>query len=109
MTRLKRSKRSKRPSLSRLSNDYEHDIQLKLGYNFIDKSILLKVLQASGNGVSQVGNRRITDGNKRLAMVGDSVLQLVVLDDWFIREESRGQFLMMVNKQGCCSLQFWDD
>ncbi|KAG4442918.1 hypothetical protein IFR05_001622 [Cadophora sp. M221] len=67
----------------------EHELQLKLGHVFADPTILLEALQAAGNGVSRIGERKIEDGNKRLAMLGDSVLSLAFLRDWFKEDESR--------------------
>ncbi|KAG4427505.1 hypothetical protein IFR05_017012 [Cadophora sp. M221] len=84
MSRIEKLKRIK------LSNLQQRELQRKLGYVFVDSSILLEALQAAGNGVSQIGGRKITDGNKRLAMLGDSVLQLALLDDWFVGGDSRG-------------------
>lgn len=73
------------------TTDY-HNLEGKLGYIFADRTILQEALQAAGNGVTKIGERKIEDGNKRLAMLGDSILQVALLKDWFIEGESRRKF-----------------
>ena len=94
MSRTKRLRRPKRPPHNLQIGSHWLDIQRKLGYVFVDPSILSEALQAAGNGVSQVGGRKIMEGNKRLAMLGDSVL-----NDWFMGGESRGRFIHSGNDQ----------
>ncbi|PVH77294.1 ribonuclease III [Cadophora sp. DSE1049] len=84
-----RRKAASAAALAALSPEQQHDLEQKLGHVFADRTILLEALQAAGNGVHQLGERKIEDGNKRLAMVGDSILQLAVLMDWFEEGESR--------------------
>jgi len=79
-------------ALAALTPAQQHDLEQKLGHVFADRTILLEALQAAGNGVLQLGERKIEDGNKRLAMVGDAILQLAILMDWFKDGESRREF-----------------
>lgn len=62
-----------------------------LGYTFIDSTYLWEALQAPGSGVSVVGTRRIYDGNKRLALRGDSAIRIIIVKDWFSTDCSRGE------------------
>ena len=96
MSRTKRPRRPKRPPHNLQIGSHWLDIQRKLGYVFVDPSILSEALQAAGNGVSQVGGRKIMEGNKRLAMLGDSVLQLALLNDWYMGGGSRGKLSIQV-------------
>lgn len=47
-----------------------------VGYQFRDLDILWEALQARGSPVTRIGNRELADGNRRLALVGDSVQKL---------------------------------
>lgn len=47
-------------------------------YAFKDAKIIWEALQAPGSGVVRAGTRHIPNGNKRLAVVGDAVLKLII-------------------------------
>lgn len=49
-----------------------------IDYSFQDANIVWEALQAPGSGVVRSGTRSIRDGNKRLAIVGDAVLKLII-------------------------------
>jgi hypothetical protein len=72
------------------TNDLENEIQ----YYFTDKALLQEALLTSGNDHScnavEVGKR----ANKRLALVGDAVLRLAIVDHWWEQGDSsrRTQF-----------------
>lgn len=59
-------------------------------YTFLDDDILWEALQAPGSGVVLSGFRRIPNGNKRLAIVGDAVLNLVISSQNYQRGLTRG-------------------
>ena len=61
-----------------------------INYHFAEPLILWEALQATGNGISSVGARSFTDGNMRLALVGDAILKLALLEEWYAGTESRG-------------------
>jgi hypothetical protein len=82
--------RHKKP-LKAVPESNRHDLERKLSHIVIDPNLLWEALQAAGNGVIQIGDRKIEDGNK-LAMLGDTILQLAVLNDWFGSGESRSEF-----------------
>lgn len=45
-------------------------------YQFHDLDILWEALQVKGSPVTRIGNRELVNGNRRLALVGDSVQKL---------------------------------
>ncbi|OBT76529.1 hypothetical protein VF21_05435 [Pseudogymnoascus sp. 05NY08] len=57
-----------------------------IDYSFIDKELLWEALQAAGSNMAF----RYPEGNKRLAMIGDAVLKLVVLEDLRAVDSQRG-------------------
>ena len=66
------------------------EVESIIDYNFIDPDILWEALQAAGSGNTSAGTRRFPDGNKRLAVLGDTVLQLVLVRDWYDSTATRG-------------------
>ena len=65
-------------------------VEAIIDYHFIEPLILWEALQATGNGISSVGTRSFADGNKRLALVGDAILKVALLEEWYAGTESRG-------------------
>lgn len=64
--------------------------QAVLGYEFNDSDLLKEALQAAGSPVFAVGGRHLPDGNKRLAVLGDAALKLILIRDGYVHDESRG-------------------
>ena len=63
-----------------------------IGYNFTDQWLLWEALQAAGEPTKLVGTRHIdTDGNKRLAIIGDAVIKLAIAEKWYASTEKRGK------------------
>lgn len=60
-------------------------VQNILQYIFEDQQLLWLALQAAGSGIGP------TDGNKKLAMIGDAVMKLVILDDLYSDANPRGR------------------
>lgn len=60
-----------------------------IGYSFSDPLILWEALQAAG-GARDAGTRRFPDGNKRLAVLGDTILKLVLVSEWYDSADARG-------------------
>ncbi|KAL8941878.1 MAG: hypothetical protein Q9216_001988 [Gyalolechia sp. 2 TL-2023] len=58
-------------------------------YTFDDPYLVWEALSAAGSIISG-GNRRFPDGNKRLALLGDKVIQLALAEDWYNGEGTRG-------------------
>ena len=65
-------------------------VEATIGYHFAEPLILWEALQATGNGIRSAGTRRFADGNMRLAVVGDAILKLALLEEWYVGTESRG-------------------
>lgn len=61
-----------------------------IGYTFNDPHVLWEALQLAGSGVSSTGTRIVQDGNKRLAVLGDLVLEIVLCKKWYDDGKSRG-------------------
>ena len=71
-------------------SDRTHGVEVIIGYNFDDPLILWEALQAAGSIVRSAGTRRFPDGNKRLAVLGDTILKLVLQQEWYDSGEIRG-------------------
>ena len=55
-----------------------------IGYTFTNSNLCWEALQGKGvNGFS--------DGNKRLAMYGDSILRMLILKTWYPNDDSRSK------------------
>lgn len=61
-------------------------VEAILGHTMRDSELLWLALQAAGSGVGG------SDGNKRLAMMGDSVLKSVLIEDLYFANVPRGMF-----------------
>lgn len=62
-----------------------------IGYTFNDHLILWEALNAAGSNIMGAGGRVFLDGNKRLALLGDSILKSALLDNWYITGQTRGE------------------
>ena len=49
-----------------------------IGYQFADKDLCWEALQCIGSGVSWAGHRHCPDGNRRLAIVGNAAINLIM-------------------------------
>ena len=77
-------------------------VQSRIGYNFKKAPYLWEALQAPGSVVRSgeiegagteyhsVGFQRFPDGNRRLAVLGDAVLRLAIVEDWYKGDTVRG-------------------
>ncbi|KAK4902789.1 hypothetical protein LTR27_000728 [Elasticomyces elasticus] len=85
----------KKASFGRLNesgNPNNHAVDTIADYRFRNPFLLAEALHALGDDPDPVniGNRVVEDGNKRLAWVGDSVIDLVFRTQWYPGDESRG-------------------
>lgn len=62
-------------------------VQGIIAYQFNDLSLLTEALQAPG---VYTGTRVTPDGHKRMALLGDTVMKLALLDHWYGGGGSRG-------------------
>ena len=77
-------------------------VQSTIGYKFKRVPYLWEALQAPGSIVPSgqidgagteyhsLGFERFPDGNRRLAVLGDAVLRLALVEDWYKSEAVRG-------------------
>src|SRR5690348_4495763 len=68
------------------------DVENILIYKFGNKSLLLEALKTAGSGFNIGQSRAVMDGNKRLALVGDSAIKMVVLCEWYHSGGNKGSF-----------------
>lgn len=76
-------------STTHMSNT-TRQVEVIIAYTFTDPLILWEALQAAGSTVRSAGTRRFPDGNKRLAVLGDTVLKLVLVGEWYDSPDARG-------------------
>ncbi|KAK4692495.1 hypothetical protein P7C71_g4727, partial [Lecanoromycetidae sp. Uapishka_2] len=69
-----------------------HGAEAIIGHTFANQLLLWEALQAAGSPVHMVGTRRLDNGNKRLAVLGDTVLQLALVEDWYEGNTPRGHY-----------------
>lgn len=69
-------------------------LQAELQYHFNNANLLEEALTAAGAAVSDLEVNGPVSGNKRLALIGDAVLRLSVLDEWYPGGGSTGQLKM---------------
>lgn len=68
-----------------------YTLQDIIEYNFNDPLLAAEALQLPGNGVSYIGTRRLINGNKRLAVLGDVVLDMILCGKWYESGLSEGK------------------
>jgi ribonuclease-3 len=69
----------------------QSDVERIIGYHFTSPQLFEEAFEAAG--VSEV-NKGVTGqrhGNKRLALVGDALIRLAILDTWFPSGASTGK------------------
>lgn len=65
-----------------------------INYEFNDTNWLWEALQAPGSGVRIAGDRRVIDGNKILALLGDKLIGAFVVEPMVSRNLAvRGELL----------------
>lgn len=87
-------------------------LQSRIGYNFRNAQYLWEAVQApgsivrsgevegAGTGRHSVGFQRFPDGNRRLAVLGDTVLKLALVEDWYRGEAVRERLSRVVSDVG---------
>lgn len=66
-------------------------LQSRLQYSFNNANLLEEAMTAAGAAVSDPNTDGPVSGNKRLALIGDAVLRLSVLDEWYPNGGSTGK------------------
>lgn len=69
-----------------------------ISYRFRNSTLLWKALQVNGTQVKFAGDEAPPeDGNKKLSLVGDAVLALSLIEDWYVRGGTRGNIVVEEN------------
>lgn len=71
-------------------------LEYKIDYTFTDKSIAWEALQLAGNGTTIISSRDMPDGTKRLAIVGDIAIYMVLSVRWYHTGDSKGEHIVLV-------------
>lgn len=71
------------------------EVETRIGYPFKNPGILWEALQAPGSPGNYLRGRNLTDGNRRLALLGDTALKLVLLKRWYREGDNRGKFILI--------------
>ncbi|KAL8657666.1 MAG: hypothetical protein Q9226_001696 [Calogaya cf. arnoldii] len=78
-------------------------VEAIIAYPFRDRFILWEALQAAGSPVSLMGGaggRSIPNGNKRLAVLGDKLLDLVLCEQWYPDGQAKGVYDQLRQRVG---------
>ncbi|KAL9128315.1 MAG: hypothetical protein Q9217_002993 [Psora testacea] len=81
-------------------NAMTNGVENIIGYTFVDVSILWEALQVPGANRYDIGGRNLDNGNKRLALLGDTILKTVLIDEWYRTMASRAQGNHIVSTVG---------
>jgi ribonuclease-3 len=71
----------------------EHPVESILHYQFSDHNLLDEALLSAGASVSSKYIEGPSCGNKRLALLGDSVLREAILEPWYRSNETTGKHM----------------
>ena len=71
---------------------YYKSLENQLEYSFHDFHLLNEAFVAAGAVKSRPDVEGDVSGNKRLALIGDAVLRLSVLEEWFPSGESTSRY-----------------
>jgi len=69
------------------------EVEEIISHTFSDKSMLKEALTTAGVPLLCTGARVSLDGNKRLAIIGDAILQLALAEEWYEGNTARGKLL----------------
>lgn len=70
----------------------EDEFQRLIDYSFRTHSLLEETLKSAGSAVSDPNIQGDRHGNKRLALLGDAVLSMMLLSNWYHTEASTGKY-----------------
>lgn len=71
---------------------YYKSLENQLEYSFNDVHLLNEAFVAAGAVKSRPDVEGDVSGNKRLALIGDAVLRLSILEEWFPSGKSTGRY-----------------
>ena len=67
-----------------------HSVETILGYIFQDPNICLEAIHVPGAMITGFYDRNLSQGNKRLALVGDAILRAVLMTKRYATGDSKG-------------------
>jgi len=70
-----------------------HDLQETIVYQFQDSRSLLKTCRTAGTGYHITNSQSALDGSKSLAYLGEAVLKLILLENWYLTSADRSMLL----------------
>ncbi|CAD0113522.1 unnamed protein product [Aureobasidium uvarum] len=62
-----------------------------------EKGYLWEALQVAGSGQNRIGGRLVYDGNKRLAILGDTAMALAIAGPWYERDDTLASTKLAAN------------
>lgn len=71
----------------------DHPVEAILQYRFSNRDLLDEALLAAGASISDRNIQGNAQGNRRLALLGDSILRDAVLEPWYHSGESTGKII----------------
>ena len=71
------------------------NVQTLITYQFNDGDILWEALHVPGAFAFDAGSRNLSNGNKRLALLGDAILKAAITIEWYGTCDTRGRFSMI--------------
>ncbi|KAF2158966.1 hypothetical protein M409DRAFT_30589 [Zasmidium cellare ATCC 36951] len=72
-----------------------------IAYAFTNRDLLKEALVAAGSREVKNVDIRHDGANKGLAMVGDALIRLIIVDEWFSGQETRAKCEATVQKLAC--------
>lgn len=88
-SRKQASKARKVAALAAVDRDSKvADLESIIHYSFANKSFAWEALQLPGNGFETLS---MLNGNKRLAIIGDLVIDLILSEPWYDSRKDEGQ------------------
>lgn len=75
-----------------------------IAVKFTDKDLVLEALLAKGCGLVLAGVRRAPEGNKPLAMIGDSTLRGLIILKYYKMGKDKGQHQSYIPQPECLTL-----
>ena len=74
-----------------MASDLDVDrVESILGYIFRDKDLLKVALTTPHKNKLEEGGMEGRDGNRRLTLVGDAVLKLILIEEWYDSGRDQG-------------------
>ena len=68
-----------------------HGLEGVIGYHFLDPLVLQEAVEAAGVLAFYAGGRSGADGNKRLALIGDAILRVALVEHGYDQRYPKGE------------------